>query len=291
VSGYLLIANAAAGSTDRAAVDAAEERLRRAGPTEVRRTDGVESLDAALDAADGRVVVVAGGDGSVHLAVERLVALGSTTSVDVGIVPLGTGNDLARGVGLPLDAAEAAAVVAEGSARPADLFVDDDGGVIVNAAHAGLGAEAAEQASGLKDALGPLAYPVGALIAGVREGGWDLEVEVDGVLVHRGPSLLVGVGNGPTIGGGTQLFPGAAVDDGLADVVVSSATGPVARAAFGAALRTGDHLERDDTVSVRGREVTVRGEAVRHNADGELCDPVPRRTYRVRPGAWRLVRP
>jgi diacylglycerol kinase family enzyme len=290
VPGYLLIANASAGSTDRAAVDAAEERLRRAGPTEVRRTDGVDALDAALAAADGRVVVVAGGDGSVHLAVERLVALGSAPTVDVGIVPLGTGNDLARGVGLPVDAVEAAAVVAERGARPADLLVDDDGGVIVNAAHAGLGAEAAEQASGLKGALGPLAYPVGALIAGVREGGWDLEVEVDGTVLHRGRCLLVGVGNGPTIGGGTPLFPGATVDDGLADVVVSTATGPVARAAFGAALRTGDHLGRDDTVSVRGRAVTVRGEAVRHNADGELCDPVRERTYRVRPGAWRLVR-
>jgi diacylglycerol kinase family enzyme len=236
--------------------------------------------------------VAAGGDGSVHAVVERLAALDLLATVEVGLVPLGTGNDLARGVGVPLDPAGAADLIASGrAARPIDLLVDDAGGVVVNAVHAGLGAEAAERASGMKDSLGPLAYPLGALIAGVRESGWDLEVVVDGRTVHRGPTLMVGVGNGSSIGGGTGLFPGAVVDDGLADVVVVTAVGGAARVAFGGALRSGEHLERDDVLSARGREVVVRGDPVRHNADGELTGALAERRYRLEPGAWRLVRP
>jgi diacylglycerol kinase family enzyme len=101
---------------------------------------------------------------------------------------------------------------------------------------------------------------------------------------------MVGVGNGPMIGGGTPLCPGALPDDGLLDVVVACATGPAARAAFGAALRNGSHVDRDDVVTARGTVVRISGDAVAYDADGELEDGVTDRTYRVEPGAWSLVR-
>lgn len=291
-SGFLVVANSSAGSADEESLAVAVERLDRAGPVEVARTGSDAEIDAALRRAADRVVVAAGGDGSIHAAVERLAALGSLGAVPVGLVPLGTGNDLARGVGIPLEVTDAADLIASGrAAAPIDLLVDDAGGVVVNAVHAGLGAEAAERASGMKDSLGPLAYPLGALIAGVRESGWGLEVVVDGRTVHRGPTLMVGVGNGSSIGGGTELFPGAAVDDGWAEVVVVTAVGRAERVAFGRDLRSGDHLGRDDVLRARGRDVVVRGDPVRHNADGELTGEVGERRYRLEPGAWRLVRP
>jgi diacylglycerol kinase family enzyme len=101
--------------------------------------------------------------------------------------------------------------------------------------------------------------------------------------------LLVGVGNGPYIGGGTPLFPGASGDDGALDVVVSCATGPAARAAFGLALRKGEHVERDDVVATRGTQVRVHGDAIGLDADGELEDAVTDRTWTLHPGAWSLV--
>jgi diacylglycerol kinase family enzyme len=291
-TGFVVLANASAGSADDEAVAAVAGRLRAVGPVEVAGTGSDDEVDAVLADLDGRVLVVAGGDGSVHTAVARLRSLGLAGSAAVGLVPLGTGNDLARGVAVPLEPVEAADLIASGpAARPADLLVDDAGGVVVNAAHAGLGAEAADRSDSLKGSLGPLAYPVGALVAGVRESGWDLEVVADGAVVHRGTVLLVGVGNGPTIGGGTELFPGARVDDGQADVVVVTAVGPAARAAFGAALRTGDHLDRDDVLAVRAADVVVSGDPVRHNTDGEVGGEVVRRRYTVEPGAWRLIRP
>jgi diacylglycerol kinase family enzyme len=291
-TGYLVLANASAGSADDEAIAAVAGRLRRAGAVDVARTGSDDEVDDALAGLGGRVLVVAGGDGSVHTAVARLRSLELSRSVAVGLVPLGTGNDLARGIAIPTEPVEAAELIAAGhEARPTDLIVDDAGGVVVNAVHAGLGAEAADRAASLKGPLGPLAYPLGALIAGVRESGWDLEVVADGTVVHRGPALMVGVGNGSSIGGGTELFPRALVDDGRAEVVVVTAVGATARAAFGSALRSADHLDRDDVVAVRATDVVVSGDPVRHNADGEVGDEIERRRYTVDPGAWRLIRP
>jgi diacylglycerol kinase family enzyme len=191
MSGYVMLANAHAGSVEHEALDAAVGVLAAAGPTEVRMSSDPAALDAALTGLDGRVLVVAGGDGSLHLVANRLRRLGRLDQVGVGLVPLGTGNDFARAAGIPLDAH--AAAIALTTARPHrfDLLEDDTGRVVVNAAHAGLGAEAAAVAADHKPRLGPLAYPLGALLAGLREEGWALRVSVDGTAIASGERLLM----------------------------------------------------------------------------------------------------
>ena len=288
---YLVVASAQAGSVREGKVASVVAALAGRGPTELVRTADRADLDRALDRVDGRALVVAGGDGSLHVVVQRLWDRGSLGDTLLGLVPLGTGNDFARGLGLPLDPVAAAEVAGSGRARSLDLLVDDGGGVVVNMAHAGLGAEAAEDAKALKHRLGPLAYPVGAAIAAVRDQGWELEVEVDGEPLGGQAELMVAVGNGRMIGGGTPVCPEASVDDGLLDVVVVNATGPAARAAFAAALRRGRHLERDDVHHTRGREVLISGDPVSHNVDGEVSDELDERTYSVVPGAWSLLAP
>lgn len=291
--GYLVVANAHAGTAEQPRVDAAVATLAAAGPTRLWRTGGIEELDRALDGAvaAGHVIVAVGGDGSLHAVVSRLRARGELGDALLGLVPCGTGNDFARGVDVPLEPIEAAEQIIGGSRRRLDLLVDDEGGVVVNAVHAGLGAVAAGRAEGLKERFGAAAYPLGAVLEAVRADGWELTVTVDGTaLALPGErALMVGVGNGPSIGGGTMLCPGADPGDGLLDVVVSCATGPAARVAFGAALRAGTHVERDDVVTTRGTEVRIAGEPVGHDADGELSDEVSARTYRVEPGAWTLI--
>lgn len=292
-SGHLLLASAHAGSTEDEAIEAARAVLAQAGPVELVSTSTRQELDRALDSCGDRRLVVAGGDGSLHLAVSRLRERGELADRPIALVPLGTGNDLARAVGLPLEAEQAARLVLTGTHSPMDLLVDDAGGVVVNAAHVGVGAEAAMSAGRLKPLLGLLAYPLGAVFAGLRSSGWHLRVEVDGELLADGRdrALMVGVGNGPGIGGGTPLLPHAVPDDGLLDVVVSLATGPLARMRYGAALRAGAHLDSPDVRAARGRSVTVSGEAVGVNADGEVGDEVESRTWTVEPGAWSLLRP
>ena len=291
--GHLLLASAKAGSTEEEAVEAARTVLAQAGPVELVETATPEELDAALDRLDGRTLVIAGGDGSLHLVVARLRERGELAEVRLGLVPLGTGNDLARTLDLPLDPAEAAQVVLSCQPRPLDLITDDAGGIVVNAVHVGVGADAAAHAGHLKPRLGPIAYPIGAVTAGLRSTGWRLRVEVDGRVLAEGRHrlLMVGIGNGRGIGGGTPLLPNAEPDDGLLDVVVSAATGPLARVRFGAALTSGTHLQDRDVRHTRGTSVLVSGEQVGVNADGELGDDVRRRCWTLQPAAWSLLRP
>lgn len=295
---HVLLVNDAAGSSDDEAVELAARALRAGGDVEVVATGSTSELDAALGRLDGRRPVVCGGDGSLHLVVARLRALGlagaeASTATPVGLIPLGTGNDLARSVGLPLDdPAAAAARVREGTPGPMDLLVDDRGRTCVNALHAGVGADAASRAAALKDRLSAVAYPVGAVLAGVAADGVRTEVRVDGQVVTDADVLMVAVANGTSFGGGAVIAPDARPDDGALDVVVVTAVGPIARGAFALALQSGEHLGRDDVHLARGREVRIRGEGLRYVVDGEIGDePEIDRTWHVEPAAWSLVRP
>ena len=298
--GLLLVVNRAAGTAEDAAVEGALAQLRTVADVSVAATADAAELDDLLRRNAGRRVVALGGDGSVHAVVAALDRVGFLTPDEpLGIIACGTGNDLARALGLPLDPVEGAAAVLAGTARRLDLLRDDAGGIGVNAVHAGVGAAAAAEAVRLKSRLGAVAYPVGAAVAGVGAGGWDLRVEIDGRVAATEEwaadgscgVLMLGVCNGSTIGGGTALAPDARPDDGRLDVVVSTATGPAARVAFGAALAAGRHVDRPDVLVVRGREVRVSGAGVPIDADGELEEIEAARTWRVQPAAWSVLAP
>jgi YegS/Rv2252/BmrU family lipid kinase len=292
VARLLLITNSAAGGAEQAAVEAGVGVLRRRADVEVAVTSSAEECAKVLATRNGRRVVVCGGDGSVHTVVGALRAAGDLAE-PLGLIPLGTGNDLARALGIPLDPTEAAGIVLDGQPRPLDLLVDDAGEVVVNVVHVGIGAEAVRAGQAVKSWFGRFAYALGGVVAGSRERGWRLRVEVDGrtVAEPERPLLQVGIGLGRTVGGGTPLVPQADPDDGLADVVVSAATGPVARMSYALRLRRGEHIDRPDVRSTRGRTVTVAGEDFPYNADGEVRGPVPRRVWRVEPAGWRLTVP
>jgi diacylglycerol kinase (ATP) len=290
----LFIANAGAGTSDQRHIDRAVERLRAEGvDVEVATTKGPDDLDDILVDRGDRDVVVAGGDGSLHTVVAALARRNELDSVTVGLIPLGTGNDFARGVGIPLDPAEAAAACAHGVATPIDLVVGDDGSVVVNAVNLGLGAEASKRAAKLKPRLGRVGYAIGALAAGVTLGGLRLRVEADGRLLADGSArvLQVGIGNGPFVGGGTPLMPRARPNDGRVDVLVSFAVGPVRRFGYAVQVKLRRHLERRDVVSSRAATVRVSGEEYWCSADGELTGPLTDRTWSVRPNALRMALP
>lgn len=260
--------------------------------TVVATRDGTELQQVLTDHRE-RHVVVLGGDGSVHAVVNVLHRLGQLDGRRLGLIPLGTGNDLARGLDIPLDPTAAAQVVVTGRSRAIDLLVDDEGDVVVNAVHLGIGALGAEQAKPLKPRLGRIGYAVGAVVSGLRTSGWRQRVVVDGHVVtrDRGRVLMIAVCNGWSIGGHTEIAPSAVPDDGEVDVVVSHATALPARFAYAALLRLGRHVERHDVTATRGREVRISGEPVPVNADGELGERVTERTWTVHPGGLHLTVP
>ena len=289
----LAITNAEAGAGDQEAVDRAVEVLRTAGDVELAQTANPGELDGVLHRRGGRRVVIVGGDGSLHAVVAALHRRGELAGAELGVIPLGTGNDFARGAGIPLDPADAARVLLSAEPRAVDVLVDCTGEVVVNAVHVGIGADAAREAKQWKHRLGRLGYHVGALVAGLTTAGQRLRVEADGeVLADIDRTVLqVGVANGPRIGGGTELAPDADIADGLLDVVVSFATAPVDRLAYGLRLRRGAHEERSDVIGVRAKSVNVSGQEFWCNADGEVYGPERNRSWRVEPGAVRMALP
>jgi len=298
-SPVLVLTNPLAGGNDTA--EQAVRELRRTADVEVVHPGTGEQLREALRGADGRRVVVVGGDGTVHAVAQSLHDLGLLRHVGpVALVPAGTGNDLARTLGVPLDDVSTAVALALGSeGRDVDLLLDDAGGVVVNSVHVGIGAHAGALAARAKKHLGKVglaraAYPAGAVAAGLTHGSSDLRVTVDGEVLHEGPTLLVAAGIGTSVGGGTPLSPDADPFDGVIDITVSTATGAVARLGYAASLRTGTHVDRDDTLKAQGDELLVEsvdGEPFQANADGEISEELQSRRWTVVPCAWRLVVP
>ena len=189
-------------------------------------TSNPGELDGVLHRAGSRRIVVAGGDGSLHAVVAALHRRHELTGKTLALLPLGTGNDFARGTGIPLDIEDAARLVLAGEARKVDLIVDETGEIVVNNVHVGAGAQASRKGHTWKHRLhsigvgkvnlGKLGYPIGALLAAVNPPSHRLRVEIDGKVVVDvdQPVLMVAVGNGTSVGGGTELTPDADPESG-----------------------------------------------------------------------------
>ena len=299
----LVISNADAGTADEESLSTALRVLREQCSVEVQTTSKPGELDSALHRAGSRPIVVAGGDGSLHAVVAALHRRNDLKDAVLGLLPLGTGNDFARANDIPLDVEEAAATILEGHTRAMDLIVDEVGEIVVNSVHAGTGAQASRSGEKWKDRLhkigigglnlGRLGYPIGALSAAVNPPFVRVRVEVDGQVIVDVDEriLMVAVGNGPTVGGGTELTPYADPGNGQLDVMVSRAVRPLARLGYGARLATGRHPERDDVAYLRGTTVSVSGKEFWCSADGEIYGPERHRSWRVEPAAYSLLVP
>ncbi|HEX6246767.1 MAG TPA: diacylglycerol kinase family protein [Nocardioidaceae bacterium] len=289
----LLITNADAGTSDAENVDKALGVLRAATDVEVCATSNPGELDGVLHRRGTRRVVVAGGDGSLHAVVAALHRRQELGDVVLALIPLGTGNDFARGSDIPLEPEEAARLVLDGEVRPVDLIVDCVGNVVVNNVHIGVGAQASRKAHKWKKRLGRVGYPIGALLAAVNPPFVRVRIDVDGeeVADFAHPVLMASVGNGPNVGGGAEITPRADPEDGKMDVMVSFAVGPLSRLGYALHFRRGEHHRREDVAYVRGSTVTVQGQDFYCSADGEVYGPERLRTWHVERGAMQMILP
>ena len=258
---------------------------------EIADKDGGDLQAGTLDAltARGRPhrIVVAGGNGSIGPAALCAAQLG----VPLAVVPAGTANDFARAKELPLELEAACALARDPGATtaPADLGMAA-GRPFVNAASAGLAVVAADAARPHKPRLGPLAYRVGALHAGLTASPLRCAVVCDGERGFAGPAWQIVVGVTGAFGGGSEI--GATrPDDGLLDVAVVTAGSRLglARRAFG--MRAGRLAEQDGVAHERAAviEVETDGHAV-FNVDGETCRCDPAR-FTLHPGGFQVVTP
>lgn len=297
----LVIGNANAGSNDRLTLNLAMKTLGKGADVELVETAGLDELDEALGGRGDRDLVVVGGDGSMHAVLQVLQRRGELGGGGplLGLIPLGTGNDLARALGLPLHPVRAARVVLEGTEVPVEVLVDDEGSVVANAVHIGMGEEAGRIAAPWKEALGKvrlgiLGYAVGGVGALFGWRGRKLEVRADDEVLADGSRrvLQVAVAVGTSVGGGTLLAPQADPSDGRAEVVVCFADSPMRRLRYVLRLGHGGHTRLDDVTRTTARSVTVAGRTeFATNADGERSDPVHERSWTALTQAYRLTVP
>ena len=262
-------------------------RLRGAGLTvrDLQGRDAGEALDLARQCvADGvDALVVCGGDGMVHLAVQAL----ATTGTPLGIVPAGTGNDVARYFDIPRNDADAAVDrVIAGATRTIDL-ARSGSQFFVTVLAAGFDAVVNERANRMTWPKGQMRYNI-ATLAELRVFEplpYTLQLDDRRVSLE---AMLVSVGNGPSFGGGLRITEGAVLDDGLLDVVIIK---PISKPDL---IRTypklfkGTHIHHPQYEHHLVRSVTVAAPGIVSYADGERFGPLPL-TVECAPGALTVL--
>lgn len=265
------------------------------GPTLAQATDRARA--AALRGLDGLVVV--GGDGMVHLGTNVVAG----TDLPLGIVAAGTGNDIARTLGLPRgDVAAAVDLVVAGldAPRRVDAVRATSPGLsadewFVGVLSCGIDAAVNARANDLVWPRGSARY-VRALateLGSFRPFGYRVTLD-DGVWESAG--TLVAAANVPWIGGGLKIAPDARVDDGLLDVVLAGPfTKPGVVRIFPGIYR-GRHVAHP-SVEVRRSTSVLIEQLADHGppppvafADGERIGPLPLRAV-VEPGALTVLAP
>jgi diacylglycerol kinase (ATP) len=249
--------------------------------------DADEALDLARSSVASGVesLVVVGGDGLVHLAVQALVG----SAVALGIIPAGTGNDLARTLDIPRGDPRLAADVVVGS-RTRRIDVARCGATyFVTVLAAGFASAVNERANRMSRPRGRLRYAVATLAELRVLEPLAYTLELDGE-VRRVEATLVAVGNGPSFGGGLRIAHGALVDDGWLDVVVVGSMTRTELLRTYPRLRTGAHLGHRAVERHRVRSVAVDAAGAVAYADGEPLHALPVRVE-TEPSALEVLVP
>jgi len=266
--------------------DAALARLRESGfvvrNIAGRDADEAEDLARACVADGVEALVVCGGDGLVHLGVQAVAGSG----VPLGLIPAGTGNDVARYLDLPrTDPVAAADRVIASRRRRIDLARSGDR-YFVSVLAAGFDAVVNERANTMTWPRGPLRYSLATLaeLRTFRPISYVLQLD-DETVEHE--AMLVAVGNGPSFGGGLRIAEGALLDDGLLDVVVITRMTKRKLVRSYPRLYTGRIDGVGEYVHRRVRSVTVAAPGIVSYADGERFGALPL-TVECAPGALEV---
>lgn len=254
--------------------DRALARMREAGLVvrNLQGRDSDETLDLAHQCvADGvDALVVCGGDGMVHLAVQAV----ATTETPLGVIPAGSGNDVARYFDIPrTDPVAAADRVVAGRTRTIDL-ARSGSRYFATVLAAGFDAVVNERANRMTWPKGQMRYNI-ATLAELRVFEplpYTLQIDDRQLSLE---AMLVSVGNGPSFGGGLRITEGAELDDGLLDVVIIK---PISKPDL---IRTypklfkGTHIHHPQYEHHLARSVTVAAPGIVSYADGERFGPLP----------------
>ncbi|WP_413756420.1 diacylglycerol kinase [Streptomyces sp. MMBL 11-3] len=290
-----LFVNPAAGRGRGArAAQPAASALRAAGFS-VRTVLGEDAPDAlararsAVEAGTGALVAV-GGDGMASLALQAVAG----TLTPLGLVAVGTGNDFARALGLPVrDPAAAGRVVAESlkEGRVRDVDLGRVGGTWFGTVLAsGFDSRVNDRGNRMRWPGGRLTYDLAMLAELAALRPFPYRITLDGGRVREVEATLVAVGNGPSYGGGMRICADADLTDGLFDVTVVGACSRTTLLRVFPRVYRGTHLDHPLVTVYRAARIELAAPGVTGYADGEPLGPLPL-TAQCVPGALRVAGP
>lgn len=280
-----------------------EARLRRvfADLTVVVTTGPGHATTAAASAVESGCTHVfsAGGDGTLNEVVNGLAAHSPRSSITLGIIPLGTGNDFAAALGIPRDIGVALSLLEADDAIDVDICRLNSR-YFINVSAGGFIAEVSDAASEtLKTVAGQLAYILGGAQVIWTFDPFHAEITFapdaaplgkPGAPLRMSHDLLAfAVCNAPLIGGGRLIAPEARFDDGQVDVCLIEAMPLLEFVNVLRLVADGAHVEHERVQYVRTSALTLRFDrALKVNTDGEVI-VTERCEYDVLPGALRVL--
>ncbi len=255
-----------------------------------------EELEAAASAACDScdVLVAAGGDGTLNMCAQAIVASGRPISL--GVLPLGTGNDCARALGIPLDVAEAVSVLETGTTRKMDLAwaeFDERKHLFLNFASGGTVGTIGEEMSTLeKRFFGPLAYSIRAVASLIELEPYDLSLRIDDGEEEDFEVVSILIANGATVAGGHPVVAQASPFDGRIDMLLIKDPSFFEMFSMASSVLVGETVENEKAFYRSGSHIELRakGKEMSFSFDGECVGHMPK-TIEVEPKALRVVTP
>lgn len=306
MSRTLLVVNPAsrAGATERGFARIERELRAALGDYDVAFTKGPrDAVRIAREAATASYarLLVGGGDGTASEIATGLLGAQRAEDVTLGFLPLGTGGDLLRTLGVPRSLGGALAILRGGHTRRIDAgrleYADEQGQRaqtwFVNETSAGLAGLVAQLVTNATKSLGATgSFLWGTLRGLARYAPLAARVRVDGALAHEGPLVLATASNGRYFGGGMCVAPNASLDDGLFHAVIIPGLRKPELLARLPSLYAGRHLAAPGVRELRGRVVEVEplAEPQRFECDGEALGSAPLRAE-IAPRALRVIAP
>jgi diacylglycerol kinase (ATP) len=272
------------------AIDGLIERLEAGGIEVVKQAFcGSDEVDDEIraNAQGADCAIVCGGDGTLNKSAAPIVEAGLV----LGILPMGTANDLARTLGIPDDLDAAADVILAGHARAIDLG-SVNGEYFFNVASIGLSAELSRTLdTSLKRRWGRLSYAIAALKVLSRARPFTAWIEREGGARTKVRTLQVTVGSGRHYGGGVVVEETAEIDDGRLDLYSLEMRNVWKLALMLRTFRSGMHGAWSEVRTARGTAFEIRTKSRRPvYADGELVAATPA-AFRVHPKAITVLAP
>ena len=276
-------------------IDALRDLLTRQGiEHSIVTSNAPGDLEKRIHAAAGGSdrLIVAGGDGSIHEAVNGILRSGKNAAL--GVIPIGTGNDFAKACGIPLHWEDAATLLADrirGNVLPRAIDVGRmNERYFANGAGVGFDAKVTRIARANRLPIGDLVY-----LMAIIHAMWDgvitptMTIHFDGQTRH-GPMTLANVSNGAWIGGMFRIAPDARNDDGVLDLIVADPVSRMRILGLLPHLMNGTHIGKTEISHHRIRECVIEsGSPVPSHLDGEVQPLQTRFDVAILSGELRLL--